>query len=531
MLRLTLAGLALAVTTPAFAQDISVSQLGINNDLESYQYWGISGGIRAYSIATTACNVGTVDVEWFDHIKKAPIIGTNLFRMRSDGQFEQLGYSFVKYSSCALDEGGNGCVGSCQPDFDCDWLTPDCSDTYWATLNDGKFGGAKWEIDPVSGQWPAGSPTGPTGNATIRGRLQVKDSELQDSGALYFAEGQYLSEHDHYAGNARNNYGWRPIVFDNPTDIDNIGTTQMGDPAIYGWQANANVVMVDDVPVVDEGGNGVHGWLFVGSRAIDLGGGLWRYQYAVQNGNSGRGVGSFSVPFSACAGVNAFNLEFHKPDYHSGSPYSNAAWTQNATGSEATWSTDDHATDPNASAIHWGTLYSFAFTCDVAPGTAKATLGLFTPGTPSSVTADVIAPGGAFTNYCAVNPNSTGNPALIAGGGSPDVLANDLYFDITQLPVNVFGYMLMAQSTAFVPNFGGSMGNLCLGSPQVRFSGDVLTSGGTGTMSFAVDNTSLPQGAVFQAGDTWYFQLWYRDQHFIPATSNTTAGVQVTFCD
>ena len=33
----------------------------------------------------------------------------------------------------------------------------------------------------------------------------VKDSELQDPGALYFAEGQYLSEHDHYAANARNN--------------------------------------------------------------------------------------------------------------------------------------------------------------------------------------------------------------------------------------------------------------------------------------------------------------------------------------
>ena len=114
------------------------------------------------------------------------------------------------------------------------------------------------------------------------------DSELQDPGALYFAEGQYLSEHDQLAGNARNNYGWRPILFPTPDNIDNTGVTQMGDPAMYAWQASTDGVLIHDLAIENEGGTGIHGWMFVGSRAVDLGGGLWRYQYAVQNGNSGR---------------------------------------------------------------------------------------------------------------------------------------------------------------------------------------------------------------------------------------------------
>ena len=521
---------ALLLVGAAAAQDISVSQLGINNNAESYQYWGMSGGIRAYSIATTACNVGDVDVQWMDSIKKAPIIGTNLFRMRSDGQFQQLGYGFVKYSFCALDEGQNGCPGSCSPNGTCDWLSPDCSDTYWATLNDGKNGGAKWQIDPVTGAWPAGSVQGPTGDPTIRGRIQVKNTELQDGGALYFAEGQYLSEHDQFAGNIRNNWAWRPIVFTSPTNIDNIGTTQMGDPAIYAWQANANGVHIDDVHVVDEGGPGLDGLIFVGSRAVDLGGGLWRYQYAIQNGNSARGVGSFTLPLH-CSGATVTDLEFHKPDYHSGSPYANTPWVGSATATEVTWATDDWSIDPDGAAIRWGTVYSFAFTADVAPSTSTATVGLFTPGTPSDVSATVVAPSGAFVGYCTANANSTGNPSVITASGSPFVADNSLGFDIVDLPVDVFGYLLMSQSTDFVPLFGGSMGNLCLGSPQIRFSDDVLTSGATGTMSYQVDNTDLPQNAMFLPGDTWYFQLWHRDHHFIPATSNTTAGVQVTFCN
>lgn len=527
MLRSALAlAAACCLSGIAPAQDISVSQIGINNNQESYKYWGTANSIRAYSIATTACNVGNVDVSWRDQIKKSPIIGGNLFRMTSEGLFEQMGYTFVKFSFCALDEGGNGCPGGCNANGDCNWLSPNCSDTYWAELNDGKLGGAKWEIDPVRGAWPSGNPTGPIGNATIRGRLQVLNSDLQDSGALYFAEAQYLSEHDHLAGNARNNYAWRPITIPSPNNIDNIGSTQMGDPAVYAWQANANDVLIHDIAVEDEGGSGIHGWMFVASRAVDLGGGLWRYQYAVQNGNSERSGQSFTVKLP-CDGVNITDTYYHGVRHHSGSPYTNVDWSTNVSGTDITWSTVDFATNPNANAIRWGTTYTFAFTADRAPSAGQGNVGLFIPGTPTDLAAEVIAPGGLFNNYCSANPNSTGVPAQITGLGSPYISDNDLRFEVIDLPVNVFGYFLVSSSTGFVPNFGGSSGNLCLGSPLVRFSGDVLNSGGSGEMTFAVDYDNLPQNLVFSPGDTWNFQLWYRDG----LDSNTSEGVTVSFCN
>ena len=98
----------LAITATATAQDISVSEIGVNNGAESHRYYGQFGGIAAYSFATTACNVGTVPVSWRDNIKEAPVIAQNMYRI-VDGRIEQLGYSFLKYSFCSLDENGSFC--------------------------------------------------------------------------------------------------------------------------------------------------------------------------------------------------------------------------------------------------------------------------------------------------------------------------------------------------------------------------------------------------------------------------------------
>lgn len=137
-------------------------------------------------------------------------------------------------------------------------------------------------------------------------------------------------------------------------------------------------------------------------------------------------------------------------------------------------------------------------------------------------------------NYCVANPNSTGVPAVISVQGTPVVQANDLTLGGTQLPLDQFGYFLMSESTAFVPLFGGSSGNLCLGGKLYRFSGpptgQVLNSGPTGEMFFSPDLTNLPQGAVFLPGNTWYFQLWFRDADPVNGhTSNTTDGIEVMF--
>ncbi|MCP3918076.1 MAG: PQQ-dependent sugar dehydrogenase [bacterium] len=134
-----------------------------------------------------------------------------------------------------------------------------------------------------------------------------------------------------------------------------------------------------------------------------------------------------------------------------------------------------------------------------------------------------------ISDYCSANPNSTGNPAEISVTGIPSVTAANLTLNGDGLPPNQFGYFLMAQTQDFLALFGGSQGNLCLGMPIVRFAGDILNTGAGGSVSFPPDFGNLPNGATFEVGDTWNFQLWYRDQN-PTTTSNTTAGVSVQFC-
>lgn len=516
----------------AAAQDLTVSRLGKKDGVDDVKYWASRGSLAAYSFATTSCNIGTTDLPWNPNQKNAPIIGSNMLRI-FEGRIEHLSYGFAKYGICSADSNGGGCPGNCTDSTmgGCDdLLNVGCADVYSSSLNDGRKGGAKWEIDPVTAMWPAGPPTGPVGDLDLRGRIQVEQSEVTDPGATVIIEAQYLSIQDHGAGNARDNYGWRPVAIAANLTASNAGPTAKGDPAIYAWQALTDGVLIDDLTVEDEGGPGVHGWVFLGSRAIDLGGGQWRYEFAVQNGNSARGVGAFAVPIPCDP-----NLVISAPFYrgvvhHSGSPYANDPWSFTVHGDHVEWRTTDFATDPAASATRWGELTSFGFTANRAPAGGVASLELFVPGTPTGLTGQVIAPGADFVEYCAANANSTGNPALILPAGSASVAQAELTFTVTDLPNDSFGYLLMSQTQDFVPLFGGSLGNLCLGSPIERFVDDVLDSGALGEVATTLDFAALPNGVVFQPGDTWNFQYWYRDVDPTP-TSNTSAGVSLTFCN
>jgi hypothetical protein len=117
----------------------------------------------------------------------------------------------------------------------------------------------------------------------------------------------------------------------------------------------------------------------VSSKATSLGGGMFRYEYAVYNINSGRAGGSFSVPLPAAAVVS--NVGFNAPISHSGEPYSNAPWSTVRSGNTIVFKTDDYnASNPNANAIRWGTMYNFRFDTAVAPTTGDGTITLYAPG-------------------------------------------------------------------------------------------------------------------------------------------------------
>ena len=139
--------------------------------------------------------------------------------------------------------------------------------------------------------------------------------------------------------------------------------------------------------------------------------------------------------------------------------------------------------------------------------------------------------GGLGTAYCdPANSNSTGQPALISASGSAVAADNDVLLSAAQLPASQFGYFVNAQAQGLVQP-PGSQGNLCLSGGIGRYNAFVLNSGATGEFSLQLDltNTPTPGGPVsVQAGESWYFQAWYRDVNPTP-TNNFTNGVCILF--
>ncbi len=127
--------------------------------------------------------------------------------------------------------------------------------------------------------------------------------------------------------------------------------------------------------------------------------------------------------------------------------------------------------------------------------------------------------------------NSTGAPAEAAAFGSTSVGTNDVLVRAVQMPANTFGIFAVSQGlslTGFTPP--GSDGRLCLNGAIGRYN-TVLNSGPAGEFELSVDLVSVPQGSgivAVAAGETWYFQGWFRDTN-PTATSNFTDAVAITF--
>jgi len=141
---------------------------------------------------------------------------------------------------------------------------------------------------------------------------------------------------------------------------------------------------------------------------------------------------------------------------------------------------------------------------------------------------------GIGANYCTPGvANSTGAPAHTTAEGSASAAANDVTLITTSLPQSSFGYYLNSRNQGLVVGPGGSQGILCLGGAIGRFTGpgQIQNSGALGRVSLQVNLMSQPTpiGPVsVQPGETWRFQLWYRDAN-PTVTSNFSDGLAITF--
>jgi hypothetical protein len=358
--------------------------------LYGLQQFGRLGDIVGLSVATTSWNIGARDMIWMANPDpRHPMIVWNVYRLKND-RFEQIGMSHVKHGFFAL--GDAQCGGQCtfEPGHGPgDWLGQNCTDTYTSSLNASQGGlGPRYEINPWTGGFTyAGSHMSSSHSHNgIQHRCQVRDSDLvtaQNFGAQYFTEGQYITIDD---TNPVNSIGYKPVTPNGAAggtwtfSMSGSGTLPITGPAIHAWTGATFTTLAQEVPVVRF--SSPDGRCILGAKAIDLGGGLFRYEYALYNIDMHRKAGSFHVPIPSGATVS--NAGFSGVRHHD-EPYVNSIWAHAINGNGITWSTSDNP-------IRWGMMYNFWFEADVPPGDVEVTVGLYDPGTPNSISGTTVGP-------------------------------------------------------------------------------------------------------------------------------------------
>jgi hypothetical protein len=451
--------------TPSTGPDVIVGALnGISN-------YATVSGMDAFSIGTTSCNIGSVNLLWQASNANHPVIPQNMYRLKTvsgGARFEQIGQSWMKHAFTALTE--NLCC-TCNGQGNT-VLGVGCSDPYTAGRNGTQLTtvgglGPKYQVNAHTGgivmPYAFRNVSHIPHSSTTR-RLQVLNSDLVGAlnpGAQFFGEAHYVTPDDASNQNQNNNASYQQVTFTGTTEISAslTGSTQQQKPAIKAWKVADPSVSEFNVNVPEATTGDTTSLMILSSNAYNLGGGQWRYEYALYNMNSDRSGKSFSVPLPAGAVVT--NIGFHDVPYHSGDGFNSAAQVQGTFGynydgtdwpgvagaSDVAWTMVNAVPVENSNALRWATLYNFRFDCDLPPVSGSATIGLFkaVAGLPDTVLGGAKVPaldcnnnniadltdlqsgtsldlnGNSIPDECEVPQTCTGDIAPVGGNGAVDV--------------------------------------------------------------------------------------------------------------
>jgi len=340
-------------------------------------------GKNGLSMSTTSCNVGTQQIPWSAPMNvQHPAIAMNLYRLK-DGKFEQIGWSWMKHGFFATNSSG---CGSCSPSGTGSLLGVGCSDTYGTGNNgDRNYLGGRDEINPYTGIWTCQNSyfsnyindcvrrNNGSGLDPVQHRLEVLDADLGNANSQYFYEAYYINGNDF---DKYNNIASRVATMTWSGTSWNITTTaaaQVQGPAINRWgEMRSTTASVDGGDVI------------VAVQTTDIGGGNWHYEYAVYNHDSDRQVREFSIPVPEGATVQ--NIGFRDIDQDGTNQ-----WSGSFAGGKITWSTGSYGSS-TANSLKFASVFNFRFDVNVRPVNGTATLGLFKPGTDTSISAATKSP-------------------------------------------------------------------------------------------------------------------------------------------
>lgn len=397
-------------------------------------------GVNGAAFLTTVCNDGSVTVPWLQPMNpNHPVIAFLVVAARN-GRLEQISdRSFVKHGFFAANT--VGCGRPCeQPSGQLGLaLGIGCSDTYGTGNNaDGFWLGPPEEVDPWLGVWePAcsyfdrGEPSvGPPGDCNgqrsltrtmvnalgpVGHRVRLKDADLAASGTLYY-QGQYVVRGE--PGTARDDNltsrefsaTWDGLAW----QTADVGTLLQG-TVLNRW-AGAEIASASN--------GGDDGTVYVAVKVSGPVDGFYRYEYALHNRDSFRGVGALRIPICPQARVRALGFRDADDD-----PAND--WSAVVVPGEVAFST-------GVAPLRWNSLDNFWFECDAAPTPGVVALDAFDPGPGApTVSASLATPQRLDSVFlgggCAVGPPPTlfpeGTPpraeignatfALVSTGNAP----------------------------------------------------------------------------------------------------------------
>ncbi len=347
--------------------------------------------IYAYAWGSHTCNLGDAPLVWLNG--GTPSLAMNAYKL-ADGRLTQIGVGNAKHACCVAN--GSGC-GTCTSGPG-GTLRPGCKDIYGAGFNTGQSRlGPRSGINAFSGAHspiPAG-----TGDPNIWRRVQIKTTDMNDTTALYFAEGVYVCADEDPTKRFNNatsrrctvgNTGAAPAYAWTPADPSLEGT-----PAIYAWRTHGLGLNQVDTRVninrVDVPGEGI---FHVACKVTALPNNRWLYDYAVFNLTSDRSCGEVMVPVPPGVHVVPGSIGSKDVNYHSDDAlvFDSGDWTGTKNPNSVSWVPPAPPVGRQGNAVRYGTMYNYWFTATIPPISRDITLGLFKPGTPTSVSTILQAP-------------------------------------------------------------------------------------------------------------------------------------------
>ncbi|MCB1583735.1 MAG: hypothetical protein R3E90_03570 [Marinicella sp.] len=337
-------------------------------DMSAQQQRNLGSGKVVITPSARLKNVGGLDdadVAWYTKFSgtfapygnaQHPFLVWNMYR-EIDGRFEQIGVSGVKHAFLTIN---SSCTVNCGNSH---ILWPGCEDVYGTGNNDsGGALGPREEIEAFKGTWVE-SPSffdqdgngsqDNSSNSTDENRMVVDTGNLGTPDTTYYISAWYVIRDDI---NIFNTMGYKQYA----TSVDVNGNAQLSQLSNLQTGPASDQYVTPDTFDLNAGTasqrilRAGEGHLTVAVKAVDLGGGLYRYNYMIENHDYDPQIQTISVPLHDTSTMTDFM--FVDTD-----EFANNTWTVTRANNMLTLQA------PAGNEIDWGILYSFSFTVNAAP--------------------------------------------------------------------------------------------------------------------------------------------------------------------